>query len=307
MVKVCDPVRSRAGGLVSTALSLQPRATAARCVLCHDALGSEAVTCPDCGTLVHEECQLDRCPTLGCASEAPWEWVHLGARGWRAGSPWRQPLILLNCVLLGLVLFGVTAEWAVEAYAGSLFPAGNQRFFKPENHPSLLDSGPLCYCAEHASPLGGRRECSSEPRWLSFEARAHELQASEGRQRWTLLQGTLSETYLDSPWGAEFVDAQGEGWIQEVGEGLRCLVYCSEEREERIETPAGSFLCTYTHVWTGSGDARIDRETWTAPGISAPIVTQLTWRTPGAPPGFHNVRRSVLQSIGPVADPSSAK
>lgn len=58
-------------------MKLTLRHSPTRCAYCHDQLVEEAFTCPACGTLVHEDCQLDCCPTLGCASLEPWAWIDL--------------------------------------------------------------------------------------------------------------------------------------------------------------------------------------------------------------------------------------
>lgn len=295
-----------------TALQLQPRSASTRCVLCHDSLERVAVTCPDCGTLVHEECQLDRCPTLGCVSENPWEWVDLPGEPWVERSPWRQPLILLNVILLGLIVFGVTAEWALEACVIASSSPWGKTFSDPERHPSLLDPAPPCYCAGHSSALlpsmGRRGPCTSTRRRLRFKVEAHTLKTRacgcDVGTAWFLLQGSAREIYEDQEW-AGLSEFSGDAWVQEIRESRGCLIYGYDiDLRESVETPAGSFLCTYRHTWSGEGEGRIDVETWTAPGISVPVVTQITWRTPGAPGGFPNVRRSVLQRIDP---PTSAK
>jgi len=297
---------------VSTALQLQPRSASARCVLCHDDLEQVAVTCPDCGTLVHEECQLDRCPTLGCASENPWEWVHLPAEPWAARSPWRQPLILLNVILLGLIVFGVTAEWALEACALESGRPWVQTFSRPDMHPSLLDSRPPCEFGEEWEPVEGHRACGCShwappERRLRYRIEAHELRrGSPGcgcqDEHWALRQGIANEVFGAADEGSEtyLLTRSGHAWVREVvripGCGIR---FQGPEAIEEVHTPAGSFECTYEHTSTGEGDSRVDLETWTAPGVPLPVVTQVTWRTPGAPGGFPNVRRSVLQRIDP--------
>ncbi|MBL4844865.1 MAG: hypothetical protein JKY65_05000 [Planctomycetes bacterium] len=52
-------------------VNVEPRPATLRCAYCHDRLVGDAVTCGECHTLLHEECQLDRCPTLGCDSAGP--------------------------------------------------------------------------------------------------------------------------------------------------------------------------------------------------------------------------------------------
>lgn len=44
-----------------------------RCAYCHGALADQQVACRACDTRLHPDCRadLDRCPTLGCAGEAP--------------------------------------------------------------------------------------------------------------------------------------------------------------------------------------------------------------------------------------------
>jgi hypothetical protein len=44
-----------------------------RCPYCFDRLSGLAVVCPDCGTILHEECFTEhgRCVVLGCAGRAP--------------------------------------------------------------------------------------------------------------------------------------------------------------------------------------------------------------------------------------------
>lgn len=308
---------------MTTALQLQPRATSARCVLCHDALGAEAVTCPDCGTLVHEECQLDRCPTLGCESEEPWTWIRLRDEGWERLNAWRQPLLLLNAVLAGLIVAGVAGEWAISAWVSHGSHPTRSFFFAPDAHPSLLDPAPPCYCGEHARPAGFRygsisRACgghSREGRRFSYRSSAHELRRElpgcgcRVQRVWALRAGRREEVY--EAYGDDAVRSSwsGDVWVEELGTAStprRCRVsYTSQGAEpDRIETPAGVFECTYEHTWSGYGADRVDMETWTAAGIPRPVVTQVTWRTPGAPGGFPNVRRDVLVRIDP---PPSAR
>lgn len=61
-------------------MKLEARPTALRCAYCRDDLGPAVLTCVACRTLIHEECELDACPTLGCGSLAPWELVRSDRR-----------------------------------------------------------------------------------------------------------------------------------------------------------------------------------------------------------------------------------
>lgn len=79
-------------------------AVGARCGFCRDAIDAAALTCSDCGAMVHAACQpeLPACPTLGCSSLAPWEWTPepaspVRARGRRA---WRTVALLATAVPL---------------------------------------------------------------------------------------------------------------------------------------------------------------------------------------------------------------
>ncbi len=308
-----------------TALLLQPRSASTRCVLCHDDLEREAVTCPDCGTLVHEDCQLDRCPTLGCMSESAWEWVRLPGADWSEQSAWRQPLILLNLVLVCLLGLGVVVDWSVKAWLGWDPPPGARLFLDAASHPSLLDTAPPCYCEEHwESPrkgilgsFSGSACGASSPigRRLRFRLTAHELRyelpacGCQVRRGWSVRRGKANEVREVTGRGHPALRSwSGEPWVLNLvtrrGGCVTNTYVVSEGSKERVQTPAGTFECTYEHTFTGEGEDRIDVETWTAVGIPVPVVTQVSWRTPGAPGGFPNLCRSVLQSIAP---PPSAK
>jgi hypothetical protein len=50
-------------------LTVETKAAADRCALCHDALGATGLRCPRCGTRAHGTCGRELgqdCPTLGC-------------------------------------------------------------------------------------------------------------------------------------------------------------------------------------------------------------------------------------------------
>ena len=99
-----------------------------RCAYCHDALETaEVVTCTGCGTLVHEDCQTDRCPTLGCDCLDDWAWTPRPAprprrpRRRRRGpavarSPWSIRLLLgvasVASLALGYALTGPVLPFA---------------------------------------------------------------------------------------------------------------------------------------------------------------------------------------------------
>lgn len=96
----------------------------ARCAYCHDELGREPVTCTGCATLVHEECQTDRCLTLGCESLAPWEWTAPAVSASRRGLA-REWLLAASLFALATAL-GLT----------NLAPAEEV----PERSPQVLAS-----------------------------------------------------------------------------------------------------------------------------------------------------------------------
>lgn len=309
-----------------TALTLQPRATAPRCAYCHDALAHEAVTCPDCGTLVHEDCQLDRCPTLGCQSEEAWEWTQLPASGWERRSPWRQPLVLLNLLLVALL----GGAWAFEAVASVfvtqvMYPiSGAPPFFEPEAHPSLLDPAPSPIAAHHLgcrdeSSGGGMRAIACgfgnlEPsRRFTLRTEGYELVAPSapacdcdpegllGLPGWRMRAGEVIARKMITPSGTAFSsDTSGTGWLYQADDpGSPPPDLVQEERQNQaLLLPAGVFVCTYRRTQRGWGADRVEVETWTSSGIPVPVQTQTTWRTPGAPGGFPNVRRTVLVSLG---------
>src|SRR5437899_1991507 len=69
-------------------LQLREVATASvRCVLCHDALAQQRVTCRSCSALLHDECAASWpiCPTLGCR-----QWLGARARLRRPCASWVQ-------------------------------------------------------------------------------------------------------------------------------------------------------------------------------------------------------------------------
>ena len=257
-------------------------------------------------------------------SESAWEWVRLPGEGWAERSAWRQPLILLNLVLVCLLGLGVVVDWSVNGWNFWEQPLPSRVFLNAEAHPSVLDTAPPCYCEEHwESPqegilgsLGGYACCGGSPRVgrrFRFRLTAHELRyelpacGCQVRRGWAIRRGKASQVREVTGRGHPALRSEsGESWVLNLATRKHGCVtsVVSQGTKELVKTPAGTFECAYEHTFAGEGENRIDVETWTAPGIPVPVVTQVSWRTPGAPGGFPNVRRSVLQSIAP---PPSAK
>lgn len=89
-------------------MKLVPRSSPPRCAFCHGALRSAVLTCVACRTLVHEACELDRCPTLGCGSLVPWVLVATVApprRSWRHAAA----LSVASALVVGAIAAPVRA------------------------------------------------------------------------------------------------------------------------------------------------------------------------------------------------------
>ncbi len=82
-------------------MKLAARSSALRCAFCHDPLGQAVLTCAACRTFIHDTCELDRCPTLGCGSTAPWRLVGERSRAHLAG--WAVFAVGLTLAVAGAV------------------------------------------------------------------------------------------------------------------------------------------------------------------------------------------------------------
>lgn len=106
------------------ALHFSARGEAARCALCHDALGARAATCDGCGVALHDDCRTatTTCPTLGCARGLTSAGVAKRER------PWPGATTALACLALaaGALLAYVVVPQAVATAADGLLdsPAG---------------------------------------------------------------------------------------------------------------------------------------------------------------------------------------
>src|SRR5688500_10676938 len=77
-------------------VQLAPRPSETRCAYCHSAIDGPPVECPACHTRLHEDCVLQRCPTLGCrhgfaaahAEPSPW------LRGWCSAAGWLFAVVM---------------------------------------------------------------------------------------------------------------------------------------------------------------------------------------------------------------------
>lgn len=286
-------------------MQIRNRGAAARCAYCHDLLSREAVTCTECGTLVHEDCQSDTCPTLGCGSLQPWAWIELapthGARRSR-GRLWR---------VAALIPLALVALW-------TLRPARTQEL-------AVLDASPgsaLSVAKAHPNPWfalepGSQIETRTIERWAHYSLGfACGNGPCEAIHSWSYSYEDRSESYSlrvvgaeealvrrrggkDDPWRGENLEvprraAQQPGqphWSQ----ARRVL---EERRGVVIEVPAGTFTCTYRKE-AGYTYLLLPGvfETWTVPELPFPVLEIETWQDPTVPATHPNCKRTELTRV----------
>jgi len=255
-------------------MKLAARSTALRCAFCHDPLGGAVLTCLACRTLIHEECELDRCPTFGCGSYEPWELV--GARRRRALAAWLVFVTGLSLAVAGATKQLVLSRAQVEVATPHPLP--------PETRPSPwlrfgVGSSLVVETRHegvyHSSYVGAQVSIDQYWRWSSTEGRRHRL---------------LFVGEHDVGVEVEQLDSLGRPCRRERGKQPLDLPEeaTGELLEERdgvpVTVPAGVFVARYRRE-RGRHPGRIDEvvETWTDARLPVPIRRLATWRVPRAP------------------------
>lgn len=284
---------------------IAPRATPLRCALCHDGLPGEAATCTDCGTLVHEECQLDRCPTIGCCSPTPWEWVETGPAPARSGR--RAPRVGRVVALLAAGSLLAAPQAPAAATAPPQEPATatcqwDSAWFKL-GRGSLLETRTTC-----AAPVGwmriscgfvideqGRRRGFGE-QTVSWSTWVEEESRSRHRLLWLLPGHARVEVEVRSPGGR--LRERTRPRFPKHAPSLPAAGEILERGLTSVSIPAGVFPCTYLKirvVEVESFPAVV--ETWSSPNLPLPFREVVTWRDPIGPAHLRSVRETALVSL----------
>ena len=299
------------------------RHTTPRCAYCHEPLRGEALTCSDCSTLVHEDCQLDQCPTLGCGSLEPWAWTDIEPPRLDEPVPQaRSVRIWLSAAIVPLTGIGA-------------FVLGQSIVVEPGNSAAQtaeIDSTPVptqCPISPWYSLGGGtvlvtRTESKKVSQWMSIACgvRVTEDGRREGvgetKTGWDYFTEQTERSYRLQSLPPEYARVVLEVHAGERGcspkiewlrfprhpQSSRSTAWTDERTllEERTEVsvavPAGSFTCTYRKEegYTKSGFPAVI-ETWSDPLLPLPIQRLVTWTDPIAPDIYKNTERTVLLAL----------
>lgn len=276
---------------------LAVRPSLLRCAYCRDDLGPAVLTCVACRTLIHEECELDACPTLGCGSLAPWELVlpladpippaHVAALALLAGT-----LALLVGVGTHAGLVAVWPQRPAEVYVDPTPPT------PPGPEPDVPALDPWRWWAPGSEiVVRTRTRWLTESPWRACGGASGsdwglEVKETETlvRLRWTTDQGVHLRTQTVGEDRASF-DWRPLELIADDGETL------AERAGVPVVVPAGAFPATrYRKAscpwWEGPmvlylSGALVQEgleETWSDPRIPVPLRRLVTWHVDGAPP-----------------------
>jgi len=277
-------------------MKLAARPAALRCAYCRDDLGRAVLTCPTCRTLVHEECELDTCPTLGCGSLVPWELVLT-----RSG-PTVLELVGFGLLVALLAAIGTVAVLLVAwprrpAGEGVEAPRSTRPAPRPDSAVPALD--PWFWWAPGSEILVRTRArvlvesvglagCGSSEKRSYWAVDVEEtetllrLQATSD-QGVTIRRQTIGESRADFGWRP----------LERTADGAATLL---EREGVPVFVPAGAFLTTRyrratVNGWEGPFRLYLDgtlapdgvEETWTDPRVPVPLRRFVTWRVHGAP------------------------
>ncbi|MGE0711044.1 MAG: hypothetical protein AB7N76_28565 [Planctomycetota bacterium] len=276
------------------------RLASIRCAYCHEGLGGPALICPDCSTLVHEECELPQCPTLGCGSAAPWEWTDV-----RPPRPDRSRQVW--ALAAGLWLTAGAAVWAAWRPAGTIEAREPEPARAAAEHGEETDPSPPTWWfvtrteSRRVSWYSGPAWCGTclpsdagiqvvvvEDAKGRVSGWRHRVYAQERRYR---SQGGLTavvfgtRTLADGPFRADLELAAQPRRLLAARSGVN------------LSVPAGAFTCVYLKeaALTARGQpAQV--ETWTVPGLPLPIQRVVTWRAQHDPDAPESSERCVLLS-----------